>query len=203
MKKLTDRQEQVLHFIAAFLGQHHYPPTIREIAKNFEISVKGAYDHVKALEKKEKIICNMNRSRAIEIVGQSDGRGEEEFVSIPVLGNVAAGTPLFAEENLDGTIKLPVTMLKSGPHFALRVKGDSMQDAGIMSGDIAVFRQQNIADNGTIVVAMVNEAVTLKRFFKEKNRVKLKAENPVYPPIYTTNIQILGKLLCVFRYYED
>jgi repressor LexA len=203
MKKLTDRQEQVLHFIADFLDRHHYPPTIREIAKNFEISVKGAYDHVKALEKKEKIICNMNRSRAIEIVGQSDGRGEEEFVSIPVLGNVAAGTPLFAEENLDGTIKLPVTMLKSGPHFALRVKGDSMQDAGIMSGDIAVFRQQNIADNGTIVVAMVNEAVTLKRFFKEKNRVKLKAENPVYPPIYTTNIQILGKLLCVFRYYED
>ncbi|MFW5768903.1 MAG: transcriptional repressor LexA, partial [Spirochaetota bacterium] len=151
MKKLTDRQEQVLHFIAAFLGQHHYPPTIREIAKNFEISVKGAYDHVKALEKKEKIICNMNRSRAIEIVGQSDGRGEEEFVSIPVLGNVAAGTPLFAEENLDGTIKLPVTMLKSGPHFALRVKGDSMQDAGIMSGDIAVFRQQNIADKVAVL----------------------------------------------------
>jgi repressor LexA len=78
-----------------------------------------------------------------------------------------------------------------------------MQDAGIMNGDIAVFRQQNTADNGTIVVAMVNEAVTLKKFFKEKNRVKLKAENPVYPPIYTTNIQILGKLLCVFRYYED
>ena len=202
MKKLTDRQEQVLRFIANFLDEHHYPPTIREIAKHFEISVKGAYDHVKALEKKEKIICNINRSRAIEIVDQRGGE-EEEFVSIPVLGNVAAGTPLFAEENLDGTIKLPVTMLKSGPHFALRVKGDSMQDAGIMDGDIAVFRQQNSADNGTIVVAMVNEAVTLKRFFKEKNRAKLKAENPVYPPIYTTSIQILGKLLCVFRYYED
>ena len=203
MKKLTDRQEQVLNFIANFLNKHHYPPTIREIAKNFEISVKGAYDHVKALEKKEKIICNINRSRAIEIVEHRDGREEEEFVSIPVLGNVAAGIPLFAEENLDGMIKLPVTMLKSGPHFALRVKGDSMQDAGIMDGDIAVFRQQNTADNGTIVVAMVNEAVTLKRSFKEKNRVTRKAENPVYPPIYTTSIQILGKLLCVFRYYED
>jgi repressor LexA len=203
MKKLTERQEQVLQFISNFLDNHHYPPTIREIAKNFEISVKGAYDHVKALEKKEKIICNMNRSRAIEIVDRHTGDEEEEFVSIPVLGNVDAGTPLFAEENLDGQIKLPVTMLKSGPHFALRVKGDSMQDAGIMNGDIAVFRQQNTADNGTIVVAMVNEAVTLKKFFKEKNRVKLKAENPVYPPIYTTNIQILGKLLCVFRYYED
>lgn len=203
MKELTKRQEQVLQFIANFLDNHHYPPTIREIAKNFEISVKGAYDHVKALEKKEKIICNINRSRAIEIVGDENSSDEEEFVSIPVLGNVAAGAPLFAEENLDGTIKLPVTMLKTGPHFALRVKGDSMQDAGIMNGDIAVFRQQNTADNGTIVVAMVNEAVTLKRFFKEKNRVKLKAENPVYPPIYTTNLQILGKLLCVFRYYEE
>lgn len=200
MKKLTNRQNEVLSFIRNYLNKHKYPPTIREIAGNFSISVKGAYDHVKALEKKEKIRCNINRSRAIELIGQDTE--EEEFITIPIIGNVAAGTPLFAEENREGTVKLPVTSLKKGKHFALQVKGDSMQDVGILDGDLAIFLHQNTADNGNIVVAMVNEAVTLKRFFKEKNRVKLKAENPVYPPIYTQNIQILGKLEYIFRQYE-
>jgi repressor LexA len=200
MKALTKRQEQVLTFLKEFIEMHKYPPTIREIAANFAISVKGAYDHIKALEKKNIIRCDMNRSRAIEIVGQKE---EDELVTVPILGNVAAGVPLFAEENLDGDVRLPASMLKKGKHFALRVKGDSMQDAGILDGDVAVFVQQSVADNGSVVVAMVNEAVTLKRFFKEKNRVKLKAENPVYPPIYTQNIQILGKLISIFRNYED
>ncbi len=200
MKKLTNRQNEVLSFIRNYLNKHKYPPTIREIAGNFSISVKGAYDHVKALEKKEKIRCNINRSRAIELIGQDTE--EEEFITIPIIGNVAAGIPLFAEENQEGTVKLPATSLKKGKHFALQVKGDSMQDAGIIDGDLAIFLHQNTADNGNIVVAMVNEAVTLKRFFKEKNRVKLKAENPVYPPIYTQNIQILGKLEYIFRQYE-
>jgi repressor LexA len=200
MKKLTNRQSEVLSFIRSYLNKHKYPPTIREIAGNFSISVKGAYDHVKALEKKEKIRCNINRSRALELIGPDTE--EEEFITIPIIGNVAAGVPLFAEENREGTVKLPATSLKKGKHFALQVKGDSMQDAGIIDGDLAIFLHRNTADNGNIVVAMVNEAVTLKRFFKEKNRVKLKAENPVYPPIYTQNIQILGKLEYIFRQYE-
>jgi repressor LexA len=200
MKGLTKRQQQVLSFLRDFIEKHKYPPTIREIAGNFEISVKGAYDHIKALEKKNIIKCDINRSRAIEIV---DDDKAEELITVPILGNVAAGIPLFAEENLDGEIKLPGSVVGRGPHFALRVRGDSMEEAGILDGDIAVFIQQNTADNGTIVVAMVNEAVTLKRFFKEKNRVKLKAENPVYPPIYTQNIQILGKLISIYRCYED
>ncbi len=199
MKGLTKRQEQVLAFLKDFIDEHKYPPTIREIAHYFEISVKGAYDHIKALEKKSIIKCDMNRSRAIEIVDNED---QEELISVPLLGNVAAGTPIFAEENLEGEIKLPSSSLKAGKHFALRVRGDSMEDAGILDGDIAVFIQQNVADNGTIVVAMVSDNVTLKRFYREKNRVKLKAENPVYPPIYTQNIQILGRLVSIIRFYE-
>lgn len=199
MKNLTKRQIEVLSFIREYLDEHRYPPTIREIAGYFKISAKGAYDHVKALEKKEQIRCNMNRSRTIELVRNED---EEEFISIPIIGNVAAGIPLFAEENYEGTVKLPGNVLTQGKHFALQVKGDSMQDAGILDGDLAIFLHQNIANNGAIVVAMVNEAVTLKRFFKEKNRVKLKAENPIYPPIYTQNIQILGKLEYIFRKYD-
>lgn len=200
MKILTKRQEQVLTFLRDFIDEHKYPPTIREIAKNFDISVKGAYDHIKALEKKNRIKCDINRSRAIEVIG--DGP-DDDLVSIPILGNVAAGVPLFAEENFEGEIRLAAEQLPAGRHFALRVKGDSMQDAGILDGDTAVFLQQNVADNGSIVVAMVNEAVTLKRFYREKNRIKLKAENPVYPPIYTQNIQILGKLVIIIRNYED
>ncbi len=197
---MTKRQEQVLAFLRNFIETHKYPPTIREIAQNFEISVKGAYDHIKALEKKAVIHCDMNRSRAIEIIG--DER-DEDIVSVPILGNVAAGIPLFAEENFEGEIRLASEQLPPGRYFALRVRGDSMQDAGILDGDTAVFVQQNVADNGSIVVAMVNEAVTLKRFYREKNRIKLKAENPVYPPIYTQNIQILGKLVRIIRNYED
>lgn len=201
MKSLTDRQKEVLDFIKGYKNRNSYPPTIREIAENFKISVKGAYDHIKALEKKESIRCNLRRSRTIEVV--ENEKSCNEVVEVPLLGNVAAGKPLLAEENFDGTIPVPDSFLKKGKHFALKVKGDSMKDAGILENDIALFLHQNTAENGNIVVAMLDdEAVTLKRFYKEKNRVKLKAENPVYPPIYTQNVRILGKLICVMRNYD-
>lgn len=201
MKDLTNRQKEVLAFLEGFINKHTYPPTIREIASNFEISVKGAYDHIKALEKKGFIRCDLNRSRTIEIVSKSEEK--EAFIKIPVLGTVAAGEPLFAEENLDGYLTVPSNMLSRGVYFALNVHGDSMEEAGILDGDTAIISQQDDANNGDIVVAMINdEAVTLKRFFREKNRIKLKAENPVYPPIYTQNLRILGKLSCLIRNYE-
>ncbi|MFW6312950.1 MAG: transcriptional repressor LexA [Spirochaetota bacterium] len=201
MKAITRRQSEVLECIKAFIGEHHFPPTIREISENFSISVKGAYDHVKALEKKGFLKIDNNRSRTIEIVGQDDDE-DEQVREVPILGNVAAGLPLLAEENLEGTIRLSSEQLGSGPHFALHVRGDSMRNAGIMDGDLAVFRQQPVAENGDIVVAMVEEAVTLKRFFKEKNRVRLQAENPAYPPIFTQNVRVLGKLSHLIRSYE-
>ena len=201
MKNLTKRQQEILDFIKSFISSHKYPPTIREIASNFAISVKGAYDHVKALEKKQQIHCDIGRSRAIEIV-----TGEEEaagFIEVPILGHVAAGIPLFAEENWEGVLKIAAENLTKAKHFALRVQGDSMEGAGILDGDTAVFEQRQTADNGDIVVAAINdEAVTLKRFYKEKNRVRLKAENPIYPPIYTQNVRILGKLSRIIRSYE-
>jgi len=200
MKTLTKRQSEVLDFIRDYKSKNTYPPTIREIAENFSISVKGAYDHLKALEKKESIKCNLRRSRAIEVTEAFD---LDEVINVPLLGNVAAGVPLLAEENLDGYIPVPVRYLKKGQHFALKVKGDSMKDAGILEGDTALFHHQVTAENGNIVVALLNdEAVTLKRFYKETNRIKLKAENPVYPPIYTQNVRILGKLVCILRNYD-
>ena len=201
MKVLTKRQQEILDFIRSFIATHKYPPTIREIAGNYGISVKGAHDHVKALEKKGHIHCDLGRSRAIEILEETGQ--EAAYEEVPLIGHVAAGAPLFAEENYDGTIRVPVEHLKPGRHFALKVQGDSMQGAGILDGDTAIFLQIEAAENGDIIVAVINdEAVTLKRFFREKNRIKLKAENPVYPPIYTQNVRVLGRLSCIIRQYE-
>ena len=200
MKTLTNRQTQVLEFIKDYKSKNSYLPTMREIADYFEISVKAAYDHIKALEKKAVIKCNIRRSRSIEIVKAVES---DELISVPMLGNVAAGIPLLAEENLEGYISIPARFLKRGEHFALRVKGDSMKDAGILEGDTALFVIQQNAENGNIVVALLNdEAITLKRFYRETNRIKLKAENPVYPPIYTQNVKVLGKLVFILRNYD-
>lgn len=200
MKAPTRRQTEVLDFIKSFIQGHKYPPTIREIANHFDISVKGAYDHVKALEKKELISCDNNRSRAIEIMEKPEEEAVEH-IQVPLLGHVAAGVPLFAEEHNEGNLSLPASMVGRGKVFALRVEGDSMTGAGIMDGDVAVFSHQAVAENGEIVVAMVDEAVTLKRFFKEKNRVCLQAENPAYPPLYTADVRILGRLVALVRSY--
>jgi repressor LexA len=201
MKGLTPRQREVFDFIRSFIAQKRYPPTIREIAAHFGFSVKGSFDHLKALRKKGFVRCANGRSRAIEVVADPDDR-QGKLVPVPVLGNVAAGKPLFAEENLTGFVQVPAGSLKKGQHFALQVRGDSMRDAGIIDGDVVVVAHQETADNGDIVVAMVDEAVTLKRFFAERNRVRLKAENPRYPPIYTQNVRILGRLAFLMRTYE-
>lgn len=199
MKDLTQKQNEVLQFIKGYIAKNKYPPSIREVADFFGISVKGAHDHIRALEKKEHIRIGQNRSRAIEIL---DERVQHEtLVEVPLLGRVAAGIPLFAEENFDGTLSIPRQMLGSGNHFALKVQGDSMIGAGILSGDTAVIRQQNTAENGDIVVAQVEEAVTLKRFFKEANRIRLQAENEAFKPLFAQNVKVLGKLVTIMRNY--
>ncbi len=199
MKGLTKRQSEVLDYLKDFIDENRYPPAIRDVASHFKISVKGAYDHIKALEKKNVITSNNNTSRSIGIVSEKE---EEPTVSIPLLGKIAAGGPILAEENYERHITISRDLLKTGEHFALNVVGDSMINAGILPGDIAVFRQQNTANNGVIVAAMLEDSVTLKRFYKESNRVKLKAENENYSPIYTQNVSILGKLVTVIRTYD-
>jgi repressor LexA len=202
MKGLTERQKEVLEYLKYYIRTFRYPPTIREVAEHLGVSVKGAYDHIKALQKKQVIKCYLNRSRAIKLLGDNDVYEDSRSQSVPILGAVAAGRPLFAEENMEGSLQVPPGMLKRGKYFALRVKGDSMRDAGIFDGDVTLMRHQSSADNGDIVVALVDEAVALKRFFLEKNRVALRSENPAYPPIYTQNVRILGKLMFLLRTYE-
>lgn len=196
---LTERQKEVLEFLTEYAESHGYPPTIRETAKAFSVSIKGAYDHVKALEKKGFIKLGENRSRAMEIVNRD--RSDKTVTELPLLGAVAAGKPIFAEEERSETVRVPSEFASKGPCFALRVRGDSMKDAGIFPGDIAIVEQSQTAEDGEIVVALLEDSATLKRFFKENNRIRLQAENPAYAPIYTQDVRILGKLRGLMRSY--
>jgi repressor LexA len=206
MKELTQRQREVLNFISAYIGDHAYPPTMREIGEYFSISVKGAYDHVEALRKKGYLCLGDKRSRTIEILKTEKESSVtpqvDQIIKVPLLGTVAAGRPISSEENWDGVIPIHHSLLKkNAQHFALKVRGDSMIGAGIMDGDIAVIEKKESAEDREIVVALVDEAVTLKRFFKESYRIRLEPENPKYTPIYTKNVRILGCLAHIIRSY--
>jgi len=202
MKELTERQKDVLSFIADYLKSHSYPPTIREIADYYSISVKGAHDHITALKKKGYIRQADKRPRTMELTG-TRLEDNSTLVEIPVLGSVAAGVPLLAEENLDGNIILHRSMIKKNKkYFALKVKGDSMSGAGILEGDTAIIEKQSTVRNGEIAVALIDEAITLKRFYKESTRIKLQAENPAFKPIYSQDVKILGRLSGIIRTYQ-
>jgi repressor LexA len=202
MKELTRRQKEVLSFIAEYISIHTYPPTRREIADYFSVSVKAAHDHVSALKKKGHLKQAGKRSRTMELIHSGEDERAGGFAEIPLLGTVAAGQPILAEENWDGVITLPQFMVKkTRKYFALKVRGNSMSGAGIMDGDTAIIEKLNSPRNGEIAVAVVNEAVTLKRFFRESTRIRLQPENPEYTPIYSQNVRVLGRLAHIIRSY--
>ena len=204
MKEPTERQKEVLDFIGWYIRTHAYPPTIREVAVHFSISVKGAHDHLTALRKKGLLKQGDKKSRTIELV-KPEREKKDDFRDIPILGTVAAGRPILALENMDGSIKLHKSLLKNDrQYFALRVRGDSMEEAGIMDGDTAVIEQQNTVRNGEIAVVMLEDAVTLKTFYRESSRVKLQPGNSKYSPIFCSrDIRILGRLAQIFRSYDN
>ena len=204
MKEPTKRQLEVLSYISDYIDDHSYPPTIRELADYLSISVKGAQDHITALKKKGLLEQGDKKSRAIKLIKTSND-GDSNFMEIPVLGTVAAGRPIMAEENKEGFIRLPRSFLrKNREYFALRIRGDSMTGAGIMEGDLAVIEHQSMVNNGEIAVVMMDDSVTLKTFFKEKNEIRLQPENPKYDPIVCRggDIRILGRLAHILRSYN-
>ncbi|MDR0638460.1 MAG: transcriptional repressor LexA [Spirochaetaceae bacterium] len=201
MKELTEKQAEVLRFVVEYRAAHGYPPTNREIAVQFLITPKAAHDHVLALSKKDAVRIKGHSSRSIEVI-RNDEDCPPDFLNIPIVGDIAAGMPIMSEENIDGWLRLSESMLKKGAvYFAMRVHGESMIGAGILSGDLALIEKKDYADNGEIVVADIGEKFTLKRFFREHSRIKLQAENPAYKPIYTTNACIAGVLAMIIRSY--
>lgn len=200
-KALTAKQEDIFNFIKERIIESGYPPTVREIGDNFKITVKGAYDHLKAIEKKGYIRCDQNKSRAIEIIIGKEELTSKESLSIPLLGRIAAGAPILAEDNIEDYLSFPKSMFSSGEFFALKVKGDSMIEEGIFDGDLAIIRKQNVVNNGEIAAAMIENEATLKIFKKASNKIHLIPANPAYQPLVVENVDILGKLMAVFRKY--
>jgi len=204
MKVLTNRQQEVLDFIIQYIEKNSYAPAVRDIAKYFEITVKAAHDHLKALERKGAIRSSEGISRSTEVIGFSPSQSIET-IAIPVLGATAAGTPILAEENKEYDLQIPTSLIPAqGDYFALHVEGDSMIDAGILDGDVAIIRQAGSANNGEIIVARVGEdnRVTLKRFYLTNSAIELRSENPKYGSIISKDVTILGKLHMIIRDYE-
>jgi repressor LexA len=203
-RDLTDKQQMIFEFIREEINDSRLPPTVREIGDRFGITVKGAYDHLKAIEKKGYIRTEQNKSRAITILKDPDGTDAETAstgISIPLLGRIAAGSPILAEENIEDYLTFPESMFKNGEYFALNVKGDSMIEGGILDGDIAIIKKQNTANNGEIIAALLEDEATLKIFKKAGNAVRLVPMNSAYEPVECTELSILGILAAVFRKY--
>ena len=198
-KPLTKKQDRIFEFIRKHVQDTGYPPTVREIGTNFRISEKGAYDHLNAIEKKGYIRRMPKKPRAIEILEFVPQKLPQTAVEVPIVGRVAAGEPILASENVEGTLPVPREVVKEDTCFALRVNGKSMIEAGIFEGDLVIVRSQNYADTGDIVVALLEDEATVKRFFRDGNRIRLQPENSMMSPIIVNDAQILGKVVGLFR----
>jgi repressor LexA len=201
MKEITQRQKAVLQFISEYLGQFGYPPTFQEIADAFGIASKhGVVRHLEALERKGYISRSDTLARSIRIV-HPQYQPPSGVVQVPLVGRVAAGYPILAEENIEAQVMLPRTLVKSeGRYFALRVQGDSMINAGILDGDMVVVQSSSMAQAGEIVVALVGDEVTVKRLVIQNRHKFLKAENPAHPNIYPqSEWRIQGKVIGLIR----
>jgi repressor LexA len=201
MKTLTGKQQRVYEYIRQQVSRMGFPPSVREIAQTFAISTRAAYDHLRAIEKKGYIRRDPMKPRAIEVMGHK-GRNlphAEEAILVPLIGRVAAGQPILAEENIEDHLAFPASLVQSGTIFALEVKGDSMVDDGILDGDYVLVREQPVANPGETVVALLGEEATVKRFYPEKNRVRLVPANAAMQPIIADEVSIVGKVVGVFR----
>lgn len=207
---LTARQREVLDFIRHFMSQAGYPPTVREIGAHFGFVPRSVFDHLKALERKGYLRRTASKSRSLQILEPSGApqplaasRAAGPLRELPILGRVAAGEPLLAEENVEGTLTISRDWVNGDEAFLLRIQGESMINAHILPGDYALVRRQATAENGEIVVALVNDEATVKRVFFKKDVVVLQPEHPTMPPIQVKrgekSFQIIGKVVGILR----
>src|SRR4051794_3774555 len=196
---LTKRQKEIFDFIGKYAAKYGYPPTVREIGKAVGLhSSSTVHAHLANLEKVGLLRRDPTKPRAIELLVGKAKRAVQAS-SVPVVGQVAAGEPVLAEENIEEYLELPSVIGGDEGDFILQVKGDSMKDAGILDGDYVVVQQAESARNGEIVVALIEDEATVKRFFREKDRVRLQPANKDFKPIRTRDAKVLGRVVGVFR----
>jgi repressor LexA len=198
---LTDRQVAIINYIKKEIKAKGYPPSVREIGEAVGLSSSSTvHNHLNQLESRGYIKRDPTKPRAIEVIDHNL-RPNKEMVNVPIVGRVTAGSPILAVENIEDTFPLPLDFIKSEDVFILNVKGDSMIEAGIQDGDLVIVRKQNTARNGDIVVALLEDEATVKRFYKENNYIRLQPENSNYEPIITKDVLILGKVIALLRKY--
>jgi repressor LexA len=204
-EELSDKQLQILQYIKQEINMRGYPPSVREIGSAVGLqSTSTVHSHLTSLEKKGYIRKGSNKNRAIEVIDTDSilyDIPKKEIVNVPLIGNIAAGQPILAVEQVEDLFPIPIEWVGNNESFVLKVKGDSMIDAGIFNGDYVVISSQNTAKNGEIVAALIDDEVTLKRFYKESGFIRLQPENKEMKPIITEEALILGLLKCVIRRY--
>ena len=198
--KITAKQQEILEYIKSCILSKGYPPAVREICEAVHLkSTSSVHSHLETLERNGYIRRDPTKPRAIEIMDDDFALTRRDVVNVPIIGTVTAGEPILAEENIIDYFPVPVEMLPNLPTFMLKVHGESMINAGIYDGDAVIVAQQPTAENGEIVVALLDDGATTKRFYKENNHYRLQPENDALSPIITDHVQILGKVIGLVR----
>jgi repressor LexA len=199
LKDLSKRQKEIFDYISKYLSSHGYPPTVREIGKAVGLhSSSTVHAHLAKLEGLGVLRRDPSKPRAMEVLVERAKRAVKPS-GLPLVGNVAAGQPVLAEENIEEYLEVPAVIGGEEGDYVLRVRGDSMKDAGILEGDYAVVRPTELAENGEIVVALLGDEATVKRYFRESDHVRLQPENEAMEPIRDREVRLLGKVVGVFR----
>ncbi|NLK21077.1 MAG: transcriptional repressor LexA [Epulopiscium sp.] len=199
-KRIGDKQLEILEYLKKEILEKGYPPSVREICDAVGLkSTSTVHGHLNRLEKKGMIRRDPTKPRAIEILDTTFYNTRQELVNVPIVGNVTAGQPILAVENIDDYFPLPVDYVRNDTVYMLHVQGESMIEAGIFDNDLVLVRKQSTAENGDIVVAMLEDSATVKRFFREKEHIRLQPENSTMNPIIVKDVSILGKVIGLFR----
>ena len=200
--RITEKQQEILSFIKDEILSRGYPPTVRDICSAVNLkSTSSVHAHLESLEKNGYIRRDPTKPRAIEIIDDNFNLTRREVVNVPLVGQVAAGQPILATQNIDNYFPIPSEYMPNQQSFMLRVHGESMINAGIFDGDIILVQQQDTASNGDMVVALVEDSATVKTFYREDGYIRLQPENDSMDPIIVTDCSILGKVFGVFRFF--
>lgn len=199
---ITVKQEEILNYIKNEILERGFPPAVREICQAVNLkSTSSVHSHLESLEKNGYIRRDPTKPRAIEILDDSFNMLRREMVNVPVVGTVAAGQPILAEQNIESYFPIPAEYMPNQQSFILKVQGESMINAGILNGDSVLVKQQSTARNGDIVVALIDDSATVKTYYKEKGHYRLQPENDTMEPIIVDELQILGKVFGIFRFF--